>query len=71
MLSSLGKRGCSIGSSLNVRNEHHGEEDVGACDVTVSKILLDKDEMNDLLDELIEHRLDALYNKKGKVIAAL
>jgi len=61
---SITKRPCKIGSSLNGRTEHHGDESVPGADLTVSNILLEKEELNQLLES--ESAWKSLY-KSGKM----
>lgn len=63
----LDKRPCRIGSSLNARNEKHGDEDVPALDIPLEGLMLTKEELNALLEDPYAH--DALFNhrSKGKV----
>jgi hypothetical protein len=49
MALSISKRPCQIGGHINARTETHGDEDVGAIDVTLSKIMLEADELDELL----------------------
>lgn len=46
---SLAKRPCKIGSSINTRTEKHGDEDVPACDIPLSGLMLSRDELDTLL----------------------
>lgn len=45
----LDTRPATLGPSLNTRTEKHGEEDVPAHDITITGILLSRDELNALL----------------------
>jgi hypothetical protein len=54
-----------LGSSINVRNELHGDEDVGACDFKLSGIMLEKDDLNELYDDKYFH--NSVFNTKGRL----
>lgn len=64
---SLNKRPARIGPSINTPTEKHGEEDVPACDIPIEGIMLEREELNALLDDPYAH--DALFNHRsqGKV----
>lgn len=64
----LRKMPCKIGSSINIRAEHHGDEDVPACDIAIDGLMLKRDEFNALVGD--EHAYDALWSvdKKDKPI---
>jgi hypothetical protein len=65
MIMNLTKRPAQIGPSINTRTEKHGEEDVPGVDIPVSGLLLDKPELNALLQDPDAH--DALYtDTRGK-----
>ncbi len=49
------RRSAKISSSINVRTEKHGDEDVPACDVTVGAIMLEPEELNALLEDPKAH----------------
>lgn len=50
------RRAAKIGTSLNVRNELHGDEDVPACDIPIDGIMLEAEELNALLDNPEAHQ---------------
>lgn len=54
---SISKTGCQLGGKLNPRNEFHGDDEVGACDFTVSGIMLPGDEVDELCGAGTYHRL--------------
>lgn len=60
------KTGAKLGASINVRNELHGDEDVGACDFKLSGIMLDKEDLNELYQDKYYH--NSLFNTKGKLM---
>lgn len=45
----LADRLCKIGSSINVRTQKHGDEDVPACDIPIVGFLLEAAELDSLL----------------------
>jgi len=45
---SLKKRHAELGGHISGRTEYHGEEPVGACDLAISGLLLDSDELDTL-----------------------
>lgn len=54
----LSKRACKMAGKLNPRTEFHGEDRVGACDFTLSEMMLDASEINELFgDEGMHARL--------------
>jgi hypothetical protein len=65
MIMNLTKRPGQIGPSINTRTEKHGEESVPGVDIPVSGLMLDKPELNALLQDVDAH--DALYtDARGK-----
>ncbi|HLF10088.1 MAG TPA: hypothetical protein VJA26_02645 [Gammaproteobacteria bacterium] len=56
-------RVCKLGGHINVRSEKHGEDNVPACDVSITGVLLDRDEVDALLGEGSH---EALYVTNGK-----
>lgn len=65
MIMNLTKRPGQIGPSINTRTERHGEESVPGVDIPVSGLMLDKPELNALLQDVDAH--DALYtDSRGK-----
>lgn len=62
---SLDKRPCKIAGHINVRTEREGDEDIGAADLTLSGIMLDRDELGELLGDSSAWR--GLFNQRGKV----
>lgn len=55
------RRAARLGSSVNVRTEKHGDDDVPAIDVTVSGIMLEPEELNALLED--PKAYDALFRR--------
>jgi hypothetical protein len=45
----LKRRTCRIGTSINTRAEHHGDDEVTALDIPLASIMLDAEELNSLL----------------------
>ena len=65
MIMNLTKRPAQIGPSINTRTEKLGEENVPGVDIPVSGLMLDKPELNALLQDVDAH--DALYtDSRGK-----
>jgi hypothetical protein len=62
---SLNKRSCVLGAGVNGRSQLHGDEDVPACDFTIGNVMLEKEELNELLDDKYAH--NALFNTRGKL----
>lgn len=60
----LTKRPARIRNSINTRVEKHGDEDVPACDVPLEGIMLEREELNALLDDAYAH--DALFNHRSQ-----
>ena len=46
---SISKRPCELGRHLNGRLEFHGEDNVGAVDFAIKKVMLKSDEVDELL----------------------
>lgn len=65
MALTIKKTGATLNSSINVRNEKHGDEDEGACDFKLSGIMIDKDDLNELYGDKYYH--NSLFNTKGKL----
>jgi hypothetical protein len=62
----LDRRSATIGSSINTRTEKHGEEDVAALDIPLSKICLSDEELGVVLQNPRAHKL--LYaTRKGQL----
>lgn len=65
MVLNLTKRQAMLGGKLNPRVEYHGDEQVPACDFTLTGIMLDADELNALLDTdaaiVDHHAYDRLF----------
>ena len=61
------RRSAKIGSSVNVRNEKHGDEDVPACDIAVASIMLEPEELNALLEDPRAHDLLFVKDATGFV----
>lgn len=59
----LTSRPCKIGPSINARTEKHGDEDVQAFDIPLDGVMLEKEELNALLEDPYAH--DALFNHRG------
>jgi hypothetical protein len=55
------KRPAQVGPSINTRTEKHGEENVPGVDIPLSAIFLEKDEVNNLLQD--PDAYDALYTE--------
>lgn len=47
----LGKKPCLLGKALNGRTEHHGDDDVPACDIAIENLVLQLDDIEALLGE--------------------
>jgi len=45
----LKKRACHMGGHISGRTEYHGEDPVGACDLALTDLMLDDDEIDTLL----------------------
>jgi hypothetical protein len=60
------KTQAKLGASINVRNERHGDEDVGACDFKIGNILIDKHDLNELYGDKYYH--NSLFNTNGKLV---
>lgn len=61
----LNKRSAEIGGSINTRTERHGEELVPGVDIPVTGLMLDKEELNILLEDEFAH--DCLFtDARGK-----
>lgn len=61
---SYAKRNCTI-NKLNVRVEMHGDEEVPCCDVNVSGIPFDRDELDELCGKYTSR---SLFDTKGKTV---
>ncbi len=57
----LTKRPAMLGGSINTRSEKHGDDDVPACDIPISGVLLSRLELNMLANDLGLY--DALFRK--------
>jgi hypothetical protein len=53
----ISKRACKIGPSINCRTEKHGDDEVPACDIPISGILLQTGEVNALVGPLFRESL--------------
>lgn len=62
---SLKKRVAHLNGKLNVRTEYHGDEPVGACDLTLSGLALGDSEVDELLGEGTWNRLYAKKRNSG------
>lgn len=51
MVLNIGKRPAKLGGHLNARTEKHGEENVGAVDLSLSGILIDEGTLNVLMND--------------------
>lgn len=60
---SLDSRPCTLGPSINLRTEKHGDDDVAACDIPLDGIMLQDAELNALLED--KHAHNALYEKRS------
>lgn len=56
-MQTITKRPAMIGSHVNGRGEHHGEDTVTALDIPLSDIMLSAEELNALLHEPLAHGL--------------
>lgn len=66
---SLERRPCKMSGHINVRTEREGDEGVGACDIKISGVMLDREELGKLLGD--EHAWRGMFNQKGKVYEPL
>lgn len=48
----LEKKVCKIGTSINTRRQIHGEEPVPAMDIPISEIMLERDELQAIYDDI-------------------
>lgn len=62
----LDRRSCTIGSSINTRTEKHGDEDVAALDIPISKVCLSETEFGDVLCDPRAHKL-LFVSRKGQL----
>jgi hypothetical protein len=62
----LDRRSATIGSSINTRTEKHGEEDVAALDIPLSKICLSDEELGVVLQNPKAHRI-LFATRKGQL----
>lgn len=53
----LKKRVCKFGGHISGRTEYHGEDPVGACDLALSDLLLNEEEIDTLLGDGTWNRL--------------
>ena len=61
----LTKRQAHIGSSMKSKTQTDGEEKIPTVEIVLSGLMLDKDELNELLDDKYAH--NALFDTKGKL----
>lgn len=55
---------CRIATSVSCRREKHGDENVPACDITITGLMLDEKQLNSLLGDDVAH--PAIFNVRAK-----
>ncbi len=62
---SLKKRPAELGGHISGRTEYHGEDPIGACDIALSGLMLDRDEIDGLLGAGTHERLFKKVRNSG------
>jgi hypothetical protein len=65
MALTIKKTHAHLNGGINVRNELHGQEDVGACDFKLSQLMLDEEMIDELYDQKGYYK--SLFKKGGSL----